>query len=60
MGVDIAIIPNNRSCFSKYSIDFYKDNLSANGFIYDYWNNLNFETLSHRNQFYYSVGNIWR
>ncbi len=58
-GADIAIIANNHPFFSKFNIDFYRENLSPNGFVYDYWNNLNFETLSHRNQFYYSVGNVW-
>lgn len=55
-GVDVIIIANNHPSFSRYSIDEYVRNLSENGFIYDYWNNLEREPLSKRRNVYFTVG----
>lgn len=55
--VDIVIIANNHPCFARHSIDEYVGGLNENGFIYDYWNNLESEPVNKRRNVYFTVGN---
>ena len=59
-GAQVAIIANNHPNLSSCGLSKYKNEMSVDGFIYDYWNN--FSNLSHEELgvIYYAVGNLRR
>lgn len=57
-GADVAVITNNHPVFAKIPIDRYAAALAPDGFIYDYWNNLESEPREKKLERYYTVGNM--
>jgi len=57
-GASVVIITNNHSEFRDKPIDTFVYNLSADGFIYDYWNNFSAMGRQSLGNHYYAVGNI--
>jgi UDP-N-acetyl-D-mannosaminuronic acid dehydrogenase len=59
-GADIVVITNNHPSFGVISIDQYSDLLTQSGFVYDYWNNNDHEPYRKKENFYFTVGNLFR
>lgn len=59
-GADIVVITNNHPYFGAMSIDQYAELLSTAGFVYDYWNSNDHEPRRKKEDFYFTVGNLFR
>lgn len=55
---DLVIIANNNDYFRSQDLNKLINYLSDDGFIFDFWNNFNIETIDQHKQKYLSLGNM--
>ncbi len=56
-GADIAVITNNHPRFKTWAPNQMVEEMTGDGFIYDYWNHFSTNNLSNGGRLYYAVGN---
>ena len=57
-GCDMVIITNNNKFFSQQDVNKLINNLSIDGFIFDFWNHYSSKILLKYNQKYFTLGNL--